>query len=451
MRRLFVDNAEWRLRLAAIALMVSVLGFVSSDTPIDDALIYARYIQNALRGLGLVFNAGEHINALSSPLYSYLVLGLATILHGHVLGASAAISAVFMFLACVVAESLVPFAGFVIAGTGYFYSLVGMETSLFLFLLLLTVALAEAELYAWLPTAGILLVLTRFEGAALLLPLAFVLARKRRWPPAITFLPALLIAAFYLGLNHHWYGSFFPASANAKIGQGRSELWGRWPTSFFHTAYQLKPEFLPTVYVVVLVAILAVPGFLKMKRATWSRIALPFLGILLAFYILFNIPGYKWYYAPFICFAMVYACAAIPKNGRLRWLTVPIILLAAATSTWRFIKISRPAPDTGYVAVSHWFIANTPPGTRVEAGEIGTLGFDCEQCYLMDSLGLTLPKNADHVAHKDIRSWLAEDNPEYIVVHRSPWQFEDVAKQSPNYAPLAVDFGPVVYVLKRKS
>jgi len=442
------------LRILAIALLVSILCFFARHDQIDDALIYARYIANALHGLGLVFNVGEHINALTSPLYSYLVLSTAKIIGGQVILATVLVSGIFFFLACSLAESLVPFAGLLLASTGYFYSLVGMESSTFLCMLLLTIFLVERERYNWLPTIAILLLLTRFESGALLLPVAAELYRRNRWPSAASFLPAGLIALLYLALNRYWYGAFFPASAGAKLGQGRSGYWGHWPFAFFHTAYQLKPEFIHTVYILILVALLAIPGILRFAKtasSAFNRLVLPFLGILLAFYVLFNIPGYKWYYAPFICFAMIYACAALPRTNLWRWAIVPLLLLSTLSAAHRFRSLPPPSPTQNYTGIANWLLANTPPTARVEAGEIGTLGFYCQRCYLMDILGLTLPKNAEHIAHKDSHSWLAEDHPDYVVVHQGDWGFENVVKRSPDYERVPVDFGSIVYLIRRKN
>ncbi len=441
------------VRLAAIAVIVAVLGLLSRNAFLDDALIYARYVANALHGLGLVFNPGEHINALTSPLYSYVVLAGAKLLGGHVLGVSATISALALFAACVIAETLVPFAGLLLAATGYFYSLVGMESSLFLCLILVPILLLDRDRIDWVPTAAALLVLTRFEGAALTVPLAVELHRQRRWPSSKAYIPVVLIAAAYLLLNHHWYGAFLPASAGAKLGQGRSGLWGPWPTAFFRTAYQLKPEFQSTLYVVLAVVVLAVPGAWKLRRTPLLRLSLPFLAILLAFYLLFNLPGYKWYYAPFICFGILYACAAIPNQRGWRAVAVLVVLLSAATAMRRYraAELAAAAEQTqGYPAIAHWLAANAPANARVEAGEIGTLGWYCQRCYILDILGLTYPKNAEHIAHHDTRSWLAQDRPDFVVVHQQPWVFEDVVKADPGYERVPVSFGPIVYLLQRR-
>lgn len=442
-------------RFLLLAVLVAALAFLSRNLAIDDALIYARYVRNALSGTGLVFNPGEPVNALTAPLYSYMVLAFAKALGGHILTASALLSGLGLFGLCAIAETLVPFAGLLIASTGYFYTLVGMESSLFLCLLLLPILLLERSRADWLPTACILLVLTRAEGAALLPFVAWQLYRRRLWPRALTYLPAAFVAVLYLLLNLHWYGRVLPASASAKLGQGRSELWGRWPFAFFDTAYQLKPEFHPTLYVVALVLLLAIPGMIKLRRSSVVQVGLPFLAVLLAFYTLFNIPGYKWYYAPFICFAMVYACAALPRLGGWRWLLAPVVVLSSLSAARRFWPSTfhplapTPASD-GYPGIAAWLEANAPPGAHTEAAEIGIVGWYCPHCNVQDILGLTSPKNADHIAHRDLHSWLGEDRPDYIVMHRGRWTFEDVARDDPAYKPVPVDFGKAVYLLQRK-
>lgn len=108
------------LRVTGVFVLVAVLSFLHRRDFIDDALIYARYIANALHGYGLVFNPGERINALTSPLFSYLVLATAKLLGGRIFAASIAVSAMALFTACTLAECLVPCSGLLLAATGYF-------------------------------------------------------------------------------------------------------------------------------------------------------------------------------------------------------------------------------------------------------------------------------------------------------------------------------------------
>jgi hypothetical protein len=54
--------------MAVIFGLFVTLTFLARHNRLDDALIYARYLSHAYHGRGLVFNDGEHINALTSIL-----------------------------------------------------------------------------------------------------------------------------------------------------------------------------------------------------------------------------------------------------------------------------------------------------------------------------------------------------------------------------------------------
>jgi hypothetical protein len=99
--------------------------FRTQSIKLDDAFIYARYIKNALDGDGLVFNAGERVNALTSPLMGYLLLILSWLLHGRVLLAEMILSTIFLASACSFAEAMVPYSGMILASTAFFYTCFG--------------------------------------------------------------------------------------------------------------------------------------------------------------------------------------------------------------------------------------------------------------------------------------------------------------------------------------
>jgi arabinofuranosyltransferase len=441
------------VRSLAVGTIVPILCFCSGYSKIDDSFIYARYIANALSGQGLVFNAGEHVNALSSPLFAYLLLGTSYVLHGNVLLGTAVLSGIFMLLACLLGELLVPFAGLILASTAYFYSLVGMETSLFMFMLLAVVALVKFEKYAWLPLACVLLVLTRFEGSLLVLCVGLRLLHQRRVKSALQPLMLLLAVAvsiFYLYLNHIYYGAYLPASATAKIAQGFSGYWGPWPTAFLGTPKLLVQAFSWTLYFFPVLAALILSGGLKVKDELYSRVVIPFWVLLLLFYVGLNASGlYFWYFAPLILFAILYASTAIPKT-RVAASVAGVFILVLSVSNGRFLRQPRPEVRyVGYVQAGQWFAHNTKPDVRVAAAEIGLLGWSSER-PIIDILGLTTPKNAVYVARHDSVSWLSEDKPDYIVVHDTDWPWEESAKQSTDYVRQPILFTGGVYLLKRR-
>ena len=63
------------LNPALVLLWIAVAIFATNtallwDWELDDALIYARYIDNFTKGNGLVFNPGIKVNGLTSPLFA---------------------------------------------------------------------------------------------------------------------------------------------------------------------------------------------------------------------------------------------------------------------------------------------------------------------------------------------------------------------------------------------
>ncbi|CAN5757352.1 hypothetical protein BH10ACI4_BH10ACI4_15320 [soil metagenome] len=439
----------WRV-LPAISI-VAFLCWCSGASKIDDSFIYARYVENALAGHGMVFNVGEHVNALTSPLFAYLLLLCSWILHGNVLLATILLSVFFMMAACAVAEIVVPFSGLLLAGTAYFYELVGMETSLFVFLLLICIALLKFERYNWLPLCGLLTVLSRFEGGLLVVLIALEMYRRKTAPAWTALIPPIAVTGAYLILNHSYYDAYLPSSAIAKLGQGFSGYWGRWPTAFLGHLELLQEPFQATLYLVPILLGLATAGLVSRSSPLLNRIALPFCSLLLLFYVGFNMTGlYFWYFAPFILFAVLYAAHSIPRTRASYVIAGGFIALLVALNA-NFLRQPRQERRyAGYVDAGQWLRNNTPANARIAAVEIGFLGW-YSQRYLIDIVGLTTPKNAEHVAQRDLAAWLREDRPDYILLHDAPWPWEQYAKQSTDYIREPVKLSGGIYLVRRRD
>ena len=131
---------------------LAALGLVGYHTvlnrrfQLDDALIYYRYVRNALEGHGLVYNPGERVNALTSPLYTYVSIAVAA-LTNDIPTSQVALGGLFLGLTAVGVVGLfremglAPYgatAALLLASTRSLYLTFGLETTLFLFLLTLT-------------------------------------------------------------------------------------------------------------------------------------------------------------------------------------------------------------------------------------------------------------------------------------------------------------------------
>jgi arabinofuranosyltransferase len=431
-----------------IVILCTVMGFtfLSHHLQLDDALIYDRYISNALHGMGLVYNTGEPVNALSSPLYVYLLLGVSWLFHGNVQLAATVIYGVFFAAACMLAEKNIPYAGFLLATMAYFYGFLGMETSLLLFILMLSITCYIDSRVNFLPTILILLVLTRFEAGALIPVLIWLLYRERKFPRLIYYLPAAGLIVLYFFVNLHFYGKAVPNSSTAKIGQGISGYWGRWPTAFLHI-WHLWAYFQWTPYVLLGMFFFGWYGIRRMKSTRWNQVVLPFVGILFLFYWLLNLPAYTWYYAPFIFILGIYAVKGVPKTRLGHALLGLVIVGQLVTNIFWLRAVTMPKHD--YRKIAEWLETQTPPNSRVAACEIGEIGWASNR-YIIDILGLTSPKNAVHISRRDVYSWLAEDKPDYIIVHNPAWVWEEAAIRSSNYERISYHENSV-YILKRKE
>jgi hypothetical protein len=197
----------------------------------EDAYIVYRYAENLVRGEGLVFNAGEPINALTSPLHALLCAGLYA-----ATGASAAASkvagAVAVGVACALALASrryppalqLLFAGFVaLSPLVALWTVGGLETPFLLAWVTLSLLLAERALasgaardHAAFSVALGLAFLTRYDSVVFCVPLLAAVAwtALRRRPallPALG-LPGLVLSGGWLLWSRLHYLDFLPTS-----------------------------------------------------------------------------------------------------------------------------------------------------------------------------------------------------------------------------------------------
>jgi len=439
---------SYKFRATLVCCVVAALSFIARNFRLDDALIYARYILHALQGRGLEFNPGEPVNALTSILSTWLVLGLSWVLHHNVLLAEAILSAVFLAAAALLAEWIIPLSGLLFASLALIYYCIGMETSLFVFLLALTIYAYATDRVNWLPTLCILTALARFEGAALVLVIAWRLWRRNRRPKLFSFAPAVFLILFYFAFNLLFYHVLLPQSATAKFGQGFSGYWGRWPTAFLRLPETVFLPFGKSYVLALALLVFAAFGLKDRRLSKWNEVLVPFLMILGAFYILFNIPSYHWYYPPFLFFLLMYCMSLVPQRRAPQAAALFLILCTAAATA---VNLRKDAHENlSYRDMALWINANTPANARIASVETGALGWYSSDRYFIDLVGLTTPINARYTAHREYSAWLAE-RPDYVVVHpNNPFPWEKAALASPDFEFVPVHFGPV-YLLRRKT
>jgi arabinofuranosyltransferase len=453
LRRYLSENA---LLLLATIVVSGYLSWKTRDFQLDDALIYLRYLRNFFAGNGLTYNPGDRFNGLTSPLYSYLLI-LANAVTHNLQYTTIFLSFAFLCAAAITGAHLLASSKYervlcalLVVSFNYFYFTFGMETSLFLFLTALALILYRREQFFGLGAVLGLLVVTRSEGVFLSVVLvADYVVRTRKLPHFKYFVvPVLLLAANFI-FNYFYYGTFLPATGNAKLGQGKSGLWGEgW--IFLHVGYMKDAFFggnFKLLGFMLPVGLIGLVSSLR-KRIVWLVVS--YSSLLGAFYVFLNIPNYHWYYAPFFFFGLLFVGVGawkvlsftfVRSRGSVVFLGLFFaFLLATAGFSYHSFNVSnvRREPMDAYRKIGGWLKDNTPANASVATVEIGSIGWYSDR-YIIDVLGLTNRYNADFIAHKDVYAWLTKYSPDYIVVHEPLWSFEASAScllDNHAYAPV---------------
>ncbi|WP_429335850.1 hypothetical protein [Paraburkholderia sp. 35.1] len=458
MQRLRQYLSENALLLAITIAVGGYLAWQTRNFQLDDALIYLRYLRNLFDGHGLTYNAGDRFNGLTSPLYSYLLI-LANVLTRNLQYTTIFLSFVFLCAAAITGAHLLAsgkyeqtLCALIIVSFNYFYDTFGMETSLFLFLSALALILYRREQFFGLGLVLGLLFITRSEGVFLGLVLVVdFFVRNRKVPHVKYFVAPVILLAANFAFNYYYYGAFLPATGNAKLGQGKSGLWGE-GLIFLHVQYMKGAFFGGDLRLLAFMLPVGLVGVLTSLRQRIVLLAILYLVLLGSFYVFLHIPNYHWYYAPFFFFGLLFVGVGAWKvlsftYERSRGSAVVLTLFLAfflATSgfvyhSFGISNIQRGSMDV-YKNIGEWIKANTPGNAVVASVEIGTVGWYSDR-YIIDILGLTNRYNADYIAHKDLYSWLTKYTPDYILVHQPLWSFEasaDCLLASGAYAPVEV-------------
>jgi arabinofuranosyltransferase len=222
--------------LAAILFLVALVArFVPGPRTIDDAYITFRYARNLLAGDGFAFNPGERVLGTTTPLFTFLMAGLGLFAGGvnapfpeiapGVSAIADGLSAVALLaigrklgaswagVASALAWAIAPFS--------VTFAIGGLETSVYVLLLLATCWAYLEKRYALAALLGSLSLLTRPDALLLIAPLAFdrLFIAPRRGAPRVHVKEFLLFAvplAAWGIFAWIYFGSPFPQTVAAK-------------------------------------------------------------------------------------------------------------------------------------------------------------------------------------------------------------------------------------------
>lgn len=425
------------LRLAAVLL----------SSPVDDAYITFRYVQNLAAGNGFVYNLGERVLGTTTPLFTlllapFVLLGFAPDRVAAVLAVFASLGTMWVLFAWIrraVAtgipqrEGVAEPAGLLaVAFYAFFYAQIascgyGMETQIFELLALLAIQAAFSGRTRVSAAAAGCAALTRPEGflLALLLGLGVLLWTVRRkaslpWNWAAVF--AVVVASWIL-FSTVYFGTSIPNSVLAKTSQRHISV-GDWARFFV-----LRN---PVILLVWL-------GFLSGTLWAWRRrsleLGLPaaWAGLYLLFFLLARPPFLgMWYFPPLAApLTGLAACGVLWFALRFRPSRTRSILALAGVAWVTLLAISAPRAresaawsktlaERVYLPMAAWTRENTGPGDVVEVSDIGYVGYFSGRT-IMDGGGLVSPEvwrdYATHAADpcKDVRFAL-DRRPEILIL-----------------------------------
>ena len=446
--------------LCCLVLATFAVWHTHGATP-DDALISYRYAQNLIDGHGWVYDLHRHTaDAATAPLYTLLLAAVGLLVGG------VKYAGPILFVLTTAATGYLSFAllrrfDLTLGGAAAAVLMIlnpwllvtrGMETSSFVCLLLLASRLLADRRHA---LAGFTLAaatLDRGDGAMVALVAAvFVTVELRAFPKRLA-LGALAAAAPWTVFAFAVIGSPFPDTLGAKAAQGKSGFWGTGDV-YVKGLTQMPQVFGFGTWFVIIVA-LGAPGLVATLGIKGLRQALaPYLiGALLVFAaygLVIKTPAYHWYYGMQVALLTLGAgvTIGIVTRAAIRWrpdrpavtrptakaVALGTTLAAAATVAVGAKAWEHTVQGFGpghYVDAAAYLRAHTPEASSIAATEIGILGWQSGKRDMVDYVGLLSKDSAHEIAHHDVTTWLAREEPDYWVVHDPMWDLETAADQS---------------------
>ena len=210
--------------IAIRSYLVFVLGWFQ-----EDALVTARFGENLWHGIGFVYNEGSRILGFTSPLWTIILTPMVALFPFHVFTLAGGVLCILLYCACLYRMSLLmedlqftplarlwTFCVISLHDLMYSYTVGGMETSLFLLLILLAIHdFHQRSYYRSFLFSG-LTILTRPEGVLLFLCLAVIYMKKEPVFPFRYIMLSVMVILPWIIFATAYYGSPVPQSAIAK-------------------------------------------------------------------------------------------------------------------------------------------------------------------------------------------------------------------------------------------
>ena len=435
------------------ALLVRNL-LAEAPQTIDDSFISFRYARNLANGLGLVYNAGERIEGYTNFLWTvilagFIKLGADPVVVSKILGSAAAMGT--MVCVYLLAEKLKPYAWmpclatWFLASTALFsaYSVLGLETSFFVFLLVagyfvMSREVDTPEAFPWSAIPFSLAALTRPE-APMFVGLG-MLCLGSRFKARQNLIRGTIFAAALGSLllfRHFYYGAWVPNTFSAKTGNEQRQ----WDSGMDYVQGYLGAGGVllwASVYGYALVAL----------KRNWLGLAIGFVAVSAGLYPL--AVGADWmpvhrYLAPLEPFLFLLVDLGVRTlaelGNRAGW--VALLIMGTQTGVRRFqsfktdeqiLRDEKWRWDQHAGKAAQWFLDYGKPGT-IALGDIGWVGYTTNY-PILDLLGLVdpviakLPGGYTNKVGPEFLDYFYRRLPEYFVLLSS--QFDCVHPFNPS-------------------
>lgn len=414
-----------------IPILAICLRLIPGARTVDDAFITFRYAQNLVAGNGLVYNPGELVLGTTTPLYAVLIAAIGSITGGIQAPypeIAVVISAMADALSCLIIIRLSTNLGYRRAGIAaaliwaaapmsVTFAIGGMETSLFILLMLGTFYMHSNNQPVLAAFIGSLCLLTRPDALLFLLPLGlertyrYFRSRKRYLPftEIASFLTPVII---WMAISWLYYGDPLPRSMAAKAAAyllppeaGVVRLLQHYATPFF--SHLVLGSFSIAIGIILFPTLFMIGWrrILRERPYIWPLAIYPIL-YLLAFSIA-NPLIFRWYLAPPLPMYFLGIFIGIELFGRDLRSPLPLAICAALAfgltlNGWTLHPdhgLDRPAPKMAYIKLEEVYrqVAYDLQGQirdrqTLAAGDIGVLGY-YTGAHILDTVGLISPES----------------------------------------------------------
>ncbi|GAB4472103.1 MAG: hypothetical protein Kow0088_06440 [Anaerolineales bacterium] len=481
---------SWYLLALIIALLAIGIRLNAGQRIIDDSYITYRYAKNILAGNGFVFNPGEHVLGTTTPLYTLLLVIVALpfggananfpllsyTLNAFIDGAICLVLYQFgrrmdhslLGIASALAISLAPYS--------VTFSIGGLETSLYVFLLIGIAYTYIQERFEWTALLAALAFLTRPDAMILIVPIIidYILiilsqihktSKPTRNISLQRFLRVGLIftlpCTLWLLFAHSYFGSFFPNSIAAKAlayhlpqHSALIRLLQHYATPFAEDKTFGKWGIAAGLILYPSLALFGGMEFLRKTKRMLAFTLFPWIYFLV--FALANPLIFRWYLTPPLPFYILcifmgtialwrrIAQAIQSKVTQLRincsaiqicsTIILPTLLILPAWQLHPTHGPDRLAPEMAYIQLElhyneavNFLEAYSPKplsSLTIAAGDVGVLGYRTN-AYILDTVGLNSPQTLDYfpiepqyyVINYAIPTQLILDNlPDYVVM-----------------------------------